>query len=69
MHTTPHLTKVFLRIHHLTYKIHIQVIKHIHLPPRRNSLALANEHRLATVAFPAISTGVYGYPVAEAAQV
>lgn len=35
----------------------------------RNSLRLAEEHHLASVAFPAISTGVYGYPMAEAAQV
>mmetsp|Transcript_6425 Transcript_6425/g.14294 ORF Transcript_6425/g.14294 Transcript_6425/m.14294 type:complete len:236 (+) Transcript_6425:72-779(+) len=35
----------------------------------KNSLKLANEHNLRTVAFPAISTGVYGYPVHEAAQV
>lgn len=35
----------------------------------RNSLALADEEGLATVAFPSISTGVYGYPVAEAAEV
>jgi O-acetyl-ADP-ribose deacetylase (regulator of RNase III) len=34
----------------------------------RNSLALAEEHGLRTVAFPAISTGVYGYPVEEAAE-
>ena len=35
----------------------------------RNSIALAAAHGLATVAFPAISTGVYGYPKDEAAQV
>lgn len=34
----------------------------------RNSLALAVEHELASVAFPAISTGAYGYPQAEAAE-
>jgi len=35
----------------------------------RASLALAEEHALASVAFPSISTGAYGYPVAAAAQV
>lgn len=35
----------------------------------RNSLALAVEHGLASVSFPAISTGAYGYPPEEAAQV
>ncbi len=35
----------------------------------RNALAIAREQGLASVAFPAISTGVYGYPAAEAAQV
>jgi O-acetyl-ADP-ribose deacetylase len=35
----------------------------------RNSLALAAEHGLHTIAFPAISTGVYGYPREEAAAV
>src|SRR5439155_11774128 len=34
-----------------------------------NSLTLAVEKNLASIAFPAISTGVYGYPRAEAAEV
>lgn len=32
----------------------------------RNSLALAVEHGLATLAFPAISCGIYGYPPGQA---
>lgn len=35
----------------------------------RNSLALAAAHALASVAFPSISTGAYGYPREEAATV
>ncbi len=35
----------------------------------RNSLKLAVENGCKTVAFPCISTGVYGYPIAEAAKV
>jgi len=34
-----------------------------------NSLQLAIKHALSTIAFPAISTGVYGYPLHEAAAV
>jgi O-acetyl-ADP-ribose deacetylase (regulator of RNase III) len=34
-----------------------------------NSLRLAAEHALASVAFPAISTGAFGYPREEAARV
>ena len=35
----------------------------------QNSLSLAVQHNLTTIAFPAISTGVYGYPREEAAEV
>jgi len=35
----------------------------------RKSLELAREHRIRSIAFPGISTGVYRYPVREAADV
>ena len=35
----------------------------------RNSLALAEENGVESIAFPAISTGIFGYPVEEAARV
>jgi O-acetyl-ADP-ribose deacetylase len=35
----------------------------------RSSLALAEHHGLRSIAFPAIGTGVYGYPVDAAARV
>jgi len=35
----------------------------------RNALALANEHGLASIAFPAISTGIFGYPLEAAARI
>jgi len=35
----------------------------------RESLQLAGQHKLTTVAFPSISTGIYGYPLEKAAPV
>ena len=35
----------------------------------RNSLRVAMENGIRTIAFPSISTGVYSYPLAQAAQV
>jgi len=35
----------------------------------REAIRLANENGLSSLSFPAISTGAYGYPVTEAAQI
>ena len=35
----------------------------------RESIRIAEEHKIASVAFPAISTGAYGYPLGEAAAI
>jgi O-acetyl-ADP-ribose deacetylase (regulator of RNase III) len=35
----------------------------------RESILLADDHALQSLSFPAISTGAYGYPIAEAAQI
>jgi O-acetyl-ADP-ribose deacetylase len=35
----------------------------------RNALSLADERALKSVAFPALSTGAFGYPLADAAEV
>ncbi len=35
----------------------------------RSSLAMAEAHGLATVAFPAISTGAYGFPLSRATRI
>jgi O-acetyl-ADP-ribose deacetylase (regulator of RNase III) len=35
----------------------------------KNALRIANENRIQSIAFPAISTGAFGYPTEEAAKV
>ncbi len=35
----------------------------------RASLELASENKLSSIAFPAISTGIYGYPMEDAARI
>lgn len=35
----------------------------------RNSLGLARDHDLSSIAFPAISTGIYGFPADRAARI
>ncbi|MCD4812959.1 macro domain-containing protein [bacterium] len=35
----------------------------------RESLRLADQHQLTSIGFPSISTGAYGYPIIDAAQI
>jgi O-acetyl-ADP-ribose deacetylase len=35
----------------------------------RRSLEIADQHDLKTIAFPAISTGIYGYPIEDATRI
>ncbi len=35
----------------------------------RKSLELCTENKIASIAFPSISTGIYGYPVDEASRI
>ncbi len=35
----------------------------------RNSLALAKQHAVRSIAFPAVSCGVYGYPIEDACRI
>jgi O-acetyl-ADP-ribose deacetylase (regulator of RNase III) len=56
---------------HTVGPVYAETIDRSHLLAacHRSSLRVADEVGAASVAFPAISTGVYGYPVGEAAAV
>ena len=42
-----------------------QILRHCY----ENSLCIARSYGLASIAFPSISTGVYGYPIEEASEI
>lgn len=51
------------------YKEHSQHAPMLLASAYRRSLEIADEHKISSVAFPAISTGAYGYPMEEAAEI
>ena len=65
-----HLPAMYV-IHTVGPRYYLEGVDHERLlaSAYRNSLKVALQLGCKTVAFPAISTGVYGYPIAEAAKV
>lgn len=51
------------------YRYGSRVVADLLAAAYRNSLALASKHRIKSIAFPSISTGIYGYPIEEAAPI
>ncbi len=51
------------------YRPHDEQVRALLASAYRRSMEIAAEHNLDSVAFPAISTGAYGYPAQEAASI
>lgn len=69
--TFGHNLKAMYVIHTVGPRYYLEGVDHAKLlaDAYRNSMRVANQLGCKSIAFPSISTGVYGYPVAEAAEI
>ena len=69
--TFGHKLKAMYVIHTVGPRYYLDGVDHARLlaDAYRNSIRVANELGCKTIAFPAISTGVYGYPIDEATEI
>jgi O-acetyl-ADP-ribose deacetylase (regulator of RNase III) len=66
-----HKLKAMYVIHTVGPRYYLEGVDHAKLlaDAYRNSMKVANDLGCKSIAFPSISTGVYGYPIAEAAEI
>jgi O-acetyl-ADP-ribose deacetylase (regulator of RNase III) len=66
-----HKLKAMYVIHTVGPRYYLDGVDHAKLlaDAYRNSMKVANDLGCKSIAFPSISTGVYGYPIAEAAEI
>jgi O-acetyl-ADP-ribose deacetylase (regulator of RNase III) len=69
--TFGHKLKAMYVIHTVGPRYYLEGVDHAKLlaDAYRNSMRVANDLGCRSIAFPSISTGVYGYPIAEAAEI
>ncbi|MEY4321817.1 MAG: hypothetical protein RL167_545 [Actinomycetota bacterium] len=69
--TFGHKLKAMYVIHAVGPRYYLDGVDHAKLlaDAYRNSIRVANELGCKSIAFPAISTGVYGYPIDEATEI